>query len=212
MSTFWERRKAGVEAEARAEEKAKLAALQAEREAEQAEKSDEELLEELDLPDPDTLTEGDDFKQFLIEAVPARLKTRALRRLWRVNPVLANLDGLLDYGEDFTDSAMVVENLQTAYQVGKGMLKHVEEMARKAEKLDPSEEESVDGAETETEALAEDETLAPDLAGDETVALVEEETGIAEVSEDALPNDVEPAEMPARTSRRMTFTFEDQGA
>src|SRR6056297_865340 len=45
----------------------------------------------------------------------------------------ANLDGLLDYGEDFTDSATVVDNLQTAYQVGKGMLKHVEELAQQAE-------------------------------------------------------------------------------
>ena len=43
----------------------------------------------------------------------------ALRRLWKVNPVLANVDGLVEYGEDFTDSATVVENLQTTYQVGK---------------------------------------------------------------------------------------------
>ena len=69
----------------------------------------------------------------MAKAVPDRIRRRALRRLWLSNPALANLDGLLDYGEDFTDSATVVENIQTAYQVGKGMLKHVEELARQAE-------------------------------------------------------------------------------
>jgi hypothetical protein len=46
-----------------------------------------------------------------------------------LNPVLANVDGLVDYGQDFTDNAMVVEGLQTAYQVGKGMLSHLEKLA-----------------------------------------------------------------------------------
>jgi hypothetical protein len=67
------------------------------------------------------------------KAVPDRLRRRALRRLWLANPALANLDGLLDYGEDFTDSATVIENMQTAYQVGKGMTEHVLEMVRQAE-------------------------------------------------------------------------------
>lgn len=105
----------------------------AERDAEVEEKTDEEVLEELGLPDPDALQPGDDFSAFMAKAVPDRIRRRALRRLWLSNPALANLDGLLDYGEDFTDSATVVENLQTAYQVGKGMLKHVEELARQAE-------------------------------------------------------------------------------
>ena len=85
------------------------------------------------LPDPDTLQPGDDFRAFMAKAVPDRLRRRALRRLWQSNPALANLDGLVDYGEDFTDSATVIENMQTAYQVGKGMTAHVEEMARQAE-------------------------------------------------------------------------------
>jgi len=105
----------------------------AERDAEVEEKTDEEVLEELGLPDPDALQPGDDFSAFMAKAVPDRIRRRALRRLWLSNPALANLDGLLDYGEDFTDSATVVENLQTAYQVGKGMLKHVEELAQQAE-------------------------------------------------------------------------------
>ncbi len=86
---------------------------------------DEEVLEELGLPDPDTLKAGDNFTAFMAKAVPARLRNRALRKLWISDPVLANLDELLDYGEDFTDAATVVENLQTAYQVGKGFVDKV---------------------------------------------------------------------------------------
>ena len=101
--------------------------------AEQAEKTDEELLLELDLPNPDEMKMGDDFSAFMSKTVPDRLRRRALRCLWLANPALANLDGLIDYGEDFTDSATVIENMQTAYQVGKGMTEHVLEMARQAE-------------------------------------------------------------------------------
>ncbi|MEM7239441.1 MAG: DUF3306 domain-containing protein, partial [Pseudomonadota bacterium] len=88
-----------------------------------AEARDEgEILEELDLPDPDTLSAGDDFSGFMAKAVPERLRNRALRKLWLTNPVLANLDELVDYGDDFTDAATVIENLQTVYRVGHGMI------------------------------------------------------------------------------------------
>ncbi len=119
---FWSRRKAAVQ---RSEELERVQVEEAEAAKERAEletQSDAEILEELNLPDPDTLTEKDDFSQFLSAAVPERLKRRALRRLWGLNPVLANLDGLVDYADDFTDAATVVTNLQTVYQVGKGMV------------------------------------------------------------------------------------------
>lgn len=90
-------------------------------------KTDAEILEELDLPDPDSLKPGDDFSKFMVDAVPAHLRTRALRKLWVSNPVLANLDELLDYGDDFTDAATVVENMQTAYKAGRGFLKDIVE-------------------------------------------------------------------------------------
>ena len=97
------------------------------------EKPDAEALAELNLPDPDALGRGDDFSAFMAKTVPERLRRRALRRLWISNPVLANLDELVDYGEDFTDAATIVENLQTAYRVGKGMLEHVQAQAEAAE-------------------------------------------------------------------------------
>ncbi|MEJ1995594.1 MAG: DUF3306 domain-containing protein [Limibacillus sp.] len=73
------------------------------------------------LPEPESLSYDSDFTAFFKEGVPEVLKRRAMRVLWRSNPVLANLDGLIDYGEDFTDKATVVPNLKTLYRVGKGM-------------------------------------------------------------------------------------------
>ena len=94
---------------------------------------DAEALERLGLPDPDSLGSGDDFAAFMGKLVPSRIRARALRRLWGTNPVLANLDALVEYGEDYTDAATVVENMATAYQVGRGMLRHVEALARAEE-------------------------------------------------------------------------------
>ncbi|MEO1292540.1 MAG: DUF3306 domain-containing protein, partial [Pseudomonadota bacterium] len=85
-------------------------------------KTEEDLLEELGLPDPESLKAGDDFSGFMNQAVPASLRRRALRKLWLTDPTLANLDALVDYGEDFTDAATVIEGMQTLYQVGRGFL------------------------------------------------------------------------------------------
>lgn len=176
---FWNRRKAAVAAEVRADEAAQT-------EAKLSEQTDEEILAELNLPKPEALERPEDVRHFLAQAVPQRLKTRALRQLWKLNPVLANLDGLVDYGEDFTDSATVIENLQTAYQVGKGMLGHVE-------------------------ALAKDQLPEPDVPIDDDAA--EEQKVLAAVAEPApLPDphpepEIEEAAAPMR--RRMTFAFPD---
>ncbi|MGH1481389.1 MAG: DUF3306 domain-containing protein [Geminicoccales bacterium] len=79
------------------------------------------------LPDIDKMGPGSDFSVFMQSGVPSALKTKALRKLWLVKPELANLDGLIDYGEDLTGSFKVVDQLKTAYQVGKGFLKDDEE-------------------------------------------------------------------------------------
>lgn len=73
------------------------------------------------LPDIETLEETSDFTVFLKEGVPEALRRQALRKLWRLNPVFANLDGLNDYDEDFTIVTTLAENIKTLYQVGKGM-------------------------------------------------------------------------------------------
>ncbi|MDN3720674.1 hypothetical protein QW131_19020 [Roseibium salinum] len=55
---FWSRRKAAVRKAEEAERELKQEAQTAERRAELEQKSDAEILEELDLPDPDTLVKG----------------------------------------------------------------------------------------------------------------------------------------------------------
>ena len=196
-SDFWSRRKAGVQAETEAE----VVAVEAEAVATaQDEKTDAEILAELDLPDPDKMQPGDDFSAFMKSAVPDRLRRRALRKLWLTNPVLANVDGLVDYGEDFTDAATVIENLQTAYQVGKGMTKHVLEMVRQEEETAASEEM------TETAELPEDT--------DDTTEAVEtvEEPITVEIAAEPLTATNEPEEQPAELPprRRMQFAYTDQ--
>ncbi|UYV36834.1 DUF3306 domain-containing protein [Rhodobacteraceae bacterium D3-12] len=218
--SVWSKRKAAVAAEEAALQRAEEVAQKAEAEAALAEKTDEELLAEFDLPVPEEMGEGDDFRAFLSDAVPERLKTRALRQLWRVNPVLANVDGLVDYGEDFTDAAMCVENLQSAYQVGKGMLAHVEEMARQAEA------EGEAAAELEPEADAgEEQSAEPDEPVVETVVEPVVETvrkpegrPVASLVEQPEAESVlvqsEPVEAediaPTPGLRRMAFTFDEQ--
>ena len=133
QTSFWARRRAAVEAEAEADIRAQMATEDAARAAECETKDDTELLAEMGLPDPETMQPGDDFSAFMAREVPKHLKNKALRTLWRSNPVLACLDGLNDYDEDFTIGATGNGPIKTAYQVGKGMLAHIEEMQRQQE-------------------------------------------------------------------------------
>ncbi len=203
QADFWSRRKAAVAAEAQAED-AMQAAVLAEPHVDQPApeaRSDAEVLTELGLPHPDTLEPGDDFAAFLQSAVPEHLRRLALRRLWRSNPVLANLDNLIDYGEDYTDAATVIENMQTTYQVGKGMLKHLLAL-----------EEAAAKEAAEAEGLPDD--IAPDLAAEEDVLLsataddATMETDIpATYAAPALEIDETEDDMPLPSRRRMRFAF-----
>lgn len=201
MSDFWSRRKAAVAAEdaksaAEVKERARTE-ISAELEA----KTDEEILEELGLPDPTTLKPGDDFAAFLKDAVPDRIKKIALRKLWTSNPILANVDGLLDYGEDFTDAAVGAGVVETTYQVGKGMLAHVQEMARQAEEAARN---ALEGEEEEV-IKATDEAPEHDEIEEEikTVAAVEDTHIQPDYPADELIHD------PAPKMRKMTFRFAD---
>ena len=64
VQSAWSRRKAAVAAEAVAEDRAVEDAVIAEQHEALAEKTDVEILEELGLPDPDAMVQGDDFKAF----------------------------------------------------------------------------------------------------------------------------------------------------
>lgn len=194
MSDFWAKRKASVAAEARAEEAHQAARQRMAEEAKIAEKTDEELLEEHGFCAPEDIQDSEQVRAFLKAALPQRLKTRALRRLWGLNPVLANIDGLVDYGEDFTDSAMVVENLQTVYQVGKGMMSKLEDLA---------------GLDAETEPVGETPGPAPQSEAEPANAPTVVPAQVAFVTQ---PEETEEPEEPADAEapapvRRMQFRF-----
>lgn len=121
----WSRRRRAVAEEERREtvaEEAAEVAVAAEAEPETPEE-EAALLERLGLPVPESLRPGDDFSVFMAKAVPEFLRRRALRVLWRSNPVLANLDGLNDYDADFNAPELNQKVLATAYQVGRGFLR-----------------------------------------------------------------------------------------
>ncbi|MCP9481770.1 DUF3306 domain-containing protein [Shimia sp. CNT1-13L.2] len=196
---FWSRRKAAVEAEQAAEARLAEERAEAERDAALEDKSDAEILADLDLPDPDDLGQGDDFTVFLSKTVPQRIRTRALRRLWLTNPVLANVDGLVDYGEDFTDASCVIENLQTAYQVGKGMTEHVLEMARQAALEEEGEVDPETPEPDEPEAVEE----VPEAVLAERQPAPTPVPAMAEVHEDLSEQTPQPI------PRRMRFSFQE---
>ncbi|MGF1610507.1 MAG: DUF3306 domain-containing protein [Kiloniellales bacterium] len=74
------------------------------------------------LPDIDSMTRESDFSVFMQKGVPQALRNKALRKLWRLDPVFANLDGLNDYDEDYTAIGKPLGRaVSTLYKVGRGM-------------------------------------------------------------------------------------------
>jgi len=84
------------------------------------------------LPSIDELDFQSDYTVFLAKNVPEALRRAALRKLWESDPVLANLDGLNDYDEDYHLVDTTITAAQTAYQAGQG---YIEEAAKKLERV-----------------------------------------------------------------------------
>lgn len=195
----WSRRRAAVAAEEAALKREADDAVVAEQQAELAEKTDAEILEELGLPDPDALVLGDNVKAFMVKTVPQHLRKRALRSLWRSNPVLACVDGLNDYDDDYLTGSTGQGPIKTGYQVGKGMLAHLLEMERQA------------AAPAEAVLVVDDD----DADENEEVLVVEDEVIVAKEAapvENAHIEEAEEIEQTAPTRRRMQFHIEGQNA
>lgn len=191
LLSSWSRRRAAVAAEAEQEDLALREDASAQEQDKLADKSDEEILELLDLPDPDSLKMGDDFRAFMSKAVPEHLRKRALRKLWRSNPVLACVDGLNDYDDDYLAQGLGQGAIKTSYQVGKGMLAHLLEVER-AKNAAPEDARAETAVEDEdAEVLA-----AP------TVQTIDETAKAADDADDPAPV----------IARRMQFQFKDDCA
>ena len=154
----WSRRKRG---ETQLEEKAKpgdseTGDLVAE------EPSEDEIVAR--LPDIDSLDESADFTVFLQKGVPEDLRRRALRRLWRLNPVFANLDGLAEYDEDFNTTTTLLEGVKTLYQVGKGMPGPAEPPEEETQAEAPDEKTQAEAPEQSEPLVAESDGLPQEIA------------------------------------------------
>ncbi|MDX1558219.1 MAG: DUF3306 domain-containing protein [Marinobacter sp.] len=90
--------------------------------------SEQELLEKYGLPDPSSIEIGTDITGFMRKEIPEFLRRKALRSLWKSNPVLAVLDGLNDYDEDYTLASTAGQTVKSLYRVGEGLV----DKARKA--------------------------------------------------------------------------------
>lgn len=130
----------------------------------------ETVPEDLVGVDVETLDYHADFTRFMKEDVPEALRKRALRQLWRSDPILANVDGLNDYDDDFTDAALAVKVLQTAHKIGRGYLD---------DDADRDKDVGIDGddAEDSAEIRAEAEDAAVEPGASESEEFSKAETG-----------------------------------
>jgi hypothetical protein len=106
----------------------------------QAENAAPAPIDPKDLPDLESLDASSDFTIFMRPGVPLELRNQALRKLWRSDPVLANLDGLLEYGEDYTIPAWPKGAINTAYQIGRGFVNEVERLGDAEAPSEPARE------------------------------------------------------------------------
>jgi Protein of unknown function (DUF3306) len=139
------------------------------------------------LPSIDELDFHSDYTVFLAKNVPESLRRAALRKLWRSDPVLANLDGLNDYDEDYHLVDTTITAAQTAYKAGLGYLDEIENKlaqvdetlasAARAESQIDSEREQAggDGTLSNSDAGGDDSPDArrPPVAGEPDVASIE---------------------------------------
>lgn len=127
---------------------------------------EEEMLSPDDLPDPETLGREADWSVFMKKNVPVELRRRALQRLWRVDPVYANLDGLVDYADDYNDPVLLSRKVKTLFQVGRGMVLPEEEPQTEPEMAT---QEKTELAARKSGAQPEEQADAPTMESEEVM-------------------------------------------
>lgn len=147
-----------------------------------------EAAEAVDL---DSLDEESDFSVFMKAGVPELLKKRAMASLWRTSPVFANVDGLVDYDDDFGSPDLIMKTFQSAYEIGKGYFDEEEEAEDGEDKSD-SEVDETAAAETVDESASDLQNDDEELQTGEP----EEPVDMAQQEEDTLQDNVTLTEGP----------------
>ncbi len=201
----WSKRKLAKEMEPEATTDAVVDA-----EAEPDPEREAELLANLkaaEAVDLETLDEKSDISIFMKDGVPELLKRRAMAALWRSSPIFANVDGLVDYDDDFGSPDLIMKTFQSAWQVGRGYLKNTEDDGEAegetvSEVKDDEKESSDDGAsanEIEEEVIAAEDTVEDS-----------QDIELVDARSDAKV-EIEPEpEAPPRVSLRRRLMLEDE--
>ncbi|MBA5776631.1 DUF3306 domain-containing protein [Stappia sp. F7233] len=177
-------------------------------EAEDIEAANRAAAEAVDL---EGLSYDSDFSVFLKKGVPAALKNAALRKLWASNPVLANVDGLNDYDEDFRLGNQLGREFRSAWEAGRGYARKFEEMRKKA--AEASGTEPVAGAApTDAPSQPADETRpsGPDAEPDADDGADSHAAAPGPAAADdpkAFPDEPREDEKPNKVSLRRRMTF-----
>ena len=134
---------------------------------------DAALLEKYGVDNPEEIEDEAKLEDVLNGGFPDRIRQMALRRMWRLNPLFGVVDDMVEYGENYTDAATVIDGMTTAYQVGKGYLQQALDATEKVEdavdKVLPTDEtpevEVRSGSESEPADAGTDTGAASDAAG-----------------------------------------------
>ena len=139
--------------------------------------NDDELLEKFKLPNPEKIKKEKGLDVFFKKGVPDRLRQIALRRVWKLNPIIRFADAEInDYHEDFTDAATVVEGMQTAYQVGKGYLSEILESQDDEDEQDENVKEEIKKEKLAKTKVSKKINSKEKIKKDDNVDVVEQES------------------------------------
>lgn len=129
---------------------------------------------------------GFDFSIFMKRGVPDLLRKKALQKFFNSNPVLANLDGLNDYDEDYNNPLHMV--YKSTWDVARGFLTENEKLLQQATGRLTQDEPPMELSSADMpDDLAEDVSDLPSPTGDEHTAEPDEIAAEAQ-----LPDDTDP--------------------
>ncbi|SOE18427.1 uncharacterized protein DUF3306 [Hoeflea halophila] len=157
--------------------------------------------------DLDKVEYGFDFSLFMKRGVPDALRKKALKKFFNSNPVLANLDGLNDYDEDYNNPLHMV--YKSSWDVGRGFLTEAERALQQAtgrltQERPQAEADEVDlPGEPETDAA---EIAAEEQTGDEEHAAADSNGGqTGEVQPVDAPQDSQTGEAEQPQQKRVSI-------
>jgi len=136
------------------------------------------------LPPIGELTAESDYTGFLAKGVPEALTRAALRKLWLSDPVLANLDGLNNYDEDYNVVDQIITAAQTSYRPGLGYFDEIEKELSQLE--DAIADAGGDHVEAQASSAARAEAEATEHSGHGSDEQVTEQPQVTTADQDSV--------------------------